>query len=111
MLLRVLYNQIIKKDASCVITYIDYTAAFDTQILGSEGRSIEKDVSNNGQSDLRGSDGSCKSTRVGREHFLKKLPGKTRKCVRRYNLPSPIHPDSRRADACSHTTTTARAKE
>ena len=30
MLLRVLYDQIIRKDTKCVVTYIDYTAAFDS---------------------------------------------------------------------------------
>ena len=30
MLLRVLYDQIIRKNSKCVVTYIDYTAAFDS---------------------------------------------------------------------------------
>ena len=29
-MLRVLYDQIIKRKKSCVVTYIDYTAAFDS---------------------------------------------------------------------------------
>ena len=30
MLLRVLYDQIIRKNSKCIVTYIDYTAAFDS---------------------------------------------------------------------------------
>ena len=30
LLLRVLYNQIINNDDSCIVTYIDYSAAFDS---------------------------------------------------------------------------------
>ena len=30
LLLRLLYDQVIKKDRSCVVTFIDYTAAFDS---------------------------------------------------------------------------------
>ena len=30
LLLRLLYDQVIKRDRSCIITYIDYTAAFDS---------------------------------------------------------------------------------
>ena len=30
LLLRVLYDQVINKNASCIVTYIDYTAAFDS---------------------------------------------------------------------------------
>ena len=30
MLPRVLYDQVIKKNSTCIVTYIDYTAAFDS---------------------------------------------------------------------------------